>query len=39
MSHLTATVSPRLVSPLPQRESRLVGVLSGLLAWVRAAAC
>jgi hypothetical protein len=35
MSHLTATVSPGLVSPLPQRESRLAGILSGLLAWVK----
>jgi hypothetical protein len=35
MRHLTATVSPGLVSPLPQRESRLVLALNGLLSWVK----
>jgi hypothetical protein len=35
MSHLTATVSPGLVSPLPQRESRFVLALNGLLSWVK----
>lgn len=35
MSHLTATGSPGLVSPLPQRESRLALALSGLRSWVK----
>jgi hypothetical protein len=36
MSHLTASVSPGLASPLPHPESRLVLALSGLLSWMRA---
>ena len=35
MSHLTESVSPGLVSPLPARESRLVLALSRLLSWVK----
>lgn len=35
MSHLTASASPGLVSPLPSRESRLILALSGLLSWVK----
>ncbi|KFE65378.1 hypothetical protein [Hyalangium minutum] len=35
MSHLTATGAPGLVSPLPQRESRLTLALNGLLSWVK----
>ncbi|HYH99176.1 hypothetical protein [Hyalangium sp.] len=36
MSHLTASVSPDLGSPLPHRESRLGLALSSLLAWMKA---
>jgi hypothetical protein len=36
MSHLTESVSPGLVSPLPHRESRLVLALNSLLSWVKA---
>lgn len=35
MGHLTATGSPGLVSPLPQRESRLTLALNGLLSWAK----
>lgn len=35
MSHLTPSVSPGLVAPLPRRKPRLVLTLSGLLAWVK----
>jgi hypothetical protein len=36
MSHLTESVSPGFVSPLPHRESRLVLALNPLLSWVKA---
>ncbi len=36
MSHLTESVSPGLVSPLPVRESRLILALDSLLSWVKA---
>ena len=36
MSHLTESVSPGLVSPLPYREPRLVLALNHLLSWVKA---
>ena len=36
MSHLTESVSPGLVSPLPASESRLVLALTSLLSWVKA---
>jgi hypothetical protein len=36
MSHLTESVSPGFVSPLPHREPRLVLALNSLLSWVKA---